>query len=90
MTPVLDLVRFRLQREANAHEDPYMAAAANELVQLYDSGIVKADLEGGEIVLSLTDSAVEALQTGGLYELLQGLDEEGCDDAGPLNAGPSG
>ena len=90
MTPVLDLVRFRLQREVAEQQDHYLSHAAQELVQLYDAGIVKADLEGGELVLSLSDKALEALQTGGLYELLEAHDEEAADDPGPLNAGPSG
>lgn len=90
MTPVLDLVRFRLQKEVTDQPDPYLAHAAQELVQLYDAGIVKADVERGELVLSLSDHALKALQTGGLYELLEAHIEEGSDDAEPLNTGPSG
>lgn len=89
MKPVLDLVRFRLQRELNACDEPYLAEAGLELLHLYDMGILRVEFEAGELVISLSGPALEALQPGGLYDLLKPPSEEGTEDVGPLNAGPS-
>ena len=90
MTPVLDMVRYRLQKEVSRQSDPYLAAAQEELVQLYDAGIVLADLKDGEIMLSLSDRALEALETGGLTELLAARLKADAEHVGPLNVGPPG
>ena len=89
MKPVLDLIRFRLQREISALDEPYLADALPDLLRLYDSGILHVDVEGGELVISLSDSALEALPEGGLYDLLEPSAAASPGDAGPLNAGPS-
>ena len=89
MTRVLDLVRYRLEREAESEPDPLLAEAARSVIQLYDWGVVDARLEGGEVLLSLSRMAEEALPAGGLCELLDRLEEEHAAAAAPLNASPS-
>ena len=89
MAPVLDLIRYRLERDAKEQTDPLLQAAAYEVVELYDLGIVDAQLEKGRVLLSLSKLATEGLPEGGLYELIDRLREEHAAAAGPLNAGPS-
>jgi hypothetical protein len=89
VSPVLDLVRYRLQRETLAHDNPLINDAGVDLVALYDAGILLADMKDGELLLSLTDEAVEALQNQPLCELLAGLQEACADESGPLNDSPS-
>ena len=74
MTQIVDFTRYKLKREI-AQSGPVGLATADDLLQMYDVGALKVEFREGEMLLSLTEWALEAHEKGALGKLLDGLDE---------------
>ena len=74
MSQIIDLTRYRLQREIT-EAGPVGLATGTELREMYDAGALNVEFREGELLLSLTEWALEAHQKGALGKLLTGLDE---------------
>ena len=58
---VIDLMRERLVRDAEAVSDPNMREASRAIVDMYDTGLVEAYMEAGAIMIRLKEGEGEAL-----------------------------
>ena len=74
MTQTVDFTRFKLLREIN-DAGPVGQSTGTELLEMYDAGALKVEFKEGEMLLSLSDWALEAHEKGALGKLLTGIDE---------------
>ena len=74
VSQIVDLTRYRLKREIAA-SGPVGLATGTELLEMYDVGALKVEFKEGEMLLSLSEWALEAHEKGALGKLLTGLDE---------------
>jgi hypothetical protein len=81
LAEVIDLMRERLVRDAEATTDPRMREASLAIVDMYDTGMVEAYMEAGVIMIKLKEGHDEAL-----LDILKGALPEAPD---PPHEGPS-
>jgi hypothetical protein len=81
LAEVIDLMRERLVRDAEATTDPRMREASLAIVDMYDTGMVEAYMEAGAIMIRLKEGEGEAL-----WDMLKGALPEAPD---PPHEGPS-
>ena len=81
LAEVIDLMRERLVRDAEATTDPKMREASLAIVDMYDTGMVEAYMEDGAIIIKLSERHGEAL-----LDMIKGASAEAPD---PPHEGPS-
>ena len=80
LAQVIDLMRARLVRDAEAATDPSLREASYAIVDMYDTGLVEAFMHDGAIMVRLKEGEGEAL-----WDMIRGAISEPTD---PPHEGP--